>query len=349
MNKDQLVTVFIPMYNSENYIKETLESIIKQTYTNLEILIIDDGSTDKSVEIVRTFNDSRIKLLLNESNKGIPYTRNRGLKNAKGKYIALMDADDIAIKTRIESQVKYLDNHKDVDVVASNIQYICNNWIKNLIYKVNTYFKKGLSDKQVKMMMIFKSPIANPSAMIRKKTITDLNLVYDENCFIAQDYSFWVEMIIKDCKLIVLKNVLLKYRTDHMNITKLSSLNKKNMRKNIVFSIKNRILSHFGVNISEDEKYLFFEFFGEESIEKISRNDIKNIKEIIEKIKLFSDELDKEIFESILRERVRASLSRSKLSLKEKLNYYKEIVENSRMQDNLYIFSRHFINFIMSN
>ena len=86
-----MVTVFIPLYNTEKYIRESLESILNQTYSNLEILIVDDGSTDQSINIVSSFTDSRIRLIKNIENKGIPYTRNVGLNEANGEYMVIMD------------------------------------------------------------------------------------------------------------------------------------------------------------------------------------------------------------------------------------------------------------------
>src|SRR5690625_1414914 len=86
-----LVTVFMPVFNAERYISEALESIFNQTYGNLEILLVDDGSTDDSVNIINSYKDTRIRLIQNVRNRGIPYTRNIGLKEAKGKYIVIMD------------------------------------------------------------------------------------------------------------------------------------------------------------------------------------------------------------------------------------------------------------------
>ena len=107
MNKP-LVTVFIPVYNCEKYIKESLESIINQTYENLDILIIDDGSTDNTVNLIKQYKDTRIRLLRNDKNRGIPYTRSRGLEECRGEYLALMDADDISLSERIKKQVNFL-------------------------------------------------------------------------------------------------------------------------------------------------------------------------------------------------------------------------------------------------
>lgn len=349
MKHNELVTVFIPIYNSEKYIKETLKSIINQTYDNLEILIIDDGSTDRSLEIINEFKDKRIKILKNETNKGIPYTRNRGLKNSNGKYIAIMDSDDISMKDRIEKQVNYLQTHPNIDLVSSNIKKFSNNRFENFIYRIHSEFKKYLNDTQVKYNMIFSNPIPNTSVMIRKETIEKLNLRYDEKFFVAQDYNFWVDMILSNCKLIVMKDVLLEYRTGHMNITKFSSLNKKNIRKEIIFNIKDKMLNYYKIELSDYEKRMFFEFFGEERIEKINEIYIEKIIEILEKIKYSSEIIDKETFQIILQEKVKISLSKSKLTLKEKVSYYKRIAKNYELKDKIYIIIAHFIEKIIKN
>ncbi|MFS8652378.1 MAG: glycosyltransferase family 2 protein, partial [Caldibacillus sp.] len=116
---DPFVTVFMPVYNSGKYLVEAIESILRQTYRNLELLIVDDGSTDHSIEIIKTFADPRIRLIKNDQNRGIPFTRNVGLKEARGKYLAIMDSDDISHPERIERQVAYLENHPAIDVAGT--------------------------------------------------------------------------------------------------------------------------------------------------------------------------------------------------------------------------------------
>ena len=90
------VTVFIPVYNREHYISEAIESILTQSFPNFELLLVDDGSTDRSVEVMRSYDDARIRVVCNEHTRGIPQTRNRGLELARGVYIALLDSDDQA-------------------------------------------------------------------------------------------------------------------------------------------------------------------------------------------------------------------------------------------------------------
>ena len=110
------VSILMPMYNSEKYIKESINSILNQEYKNFELIIVDDGSIDSSIEIVKEYNDSRIKLYENIENKGLPYTRNKLLSLATGEYIALFDSDDIALKNRIKAQVEFLEKNKNIDI-----------------------------------------------------------------------------------------------------------------------------------------------------------------------------------------------------------------------------------------
>ena len=115
------ISVVMPAYNAENYIREAIDSILAQTFRDFEFLIIDDGSTDHTVEIIRSYSDSRIRLYQNERNMGVAATLNRGLDLARGEYIARMDADDISLPERFAKQAAYMDAHPDVAVCGSNI------------------------------------------------------------------------------------------------------------------------------------------------------------------------------------------------------------------------------------
>lgn len=110
------ISVIMPAYNAEQYISEAIESILNQTYSNFEFIIIDDGSTDRTVEMVQSYSDPRIRFVQNEHNLGVAATLNRGLKLATGEYIARMDADDIALRERFGKQVSFLDMHPEIAV-----------------------------------------------------------------------------------------------------------------------------------------------------------------------------------------------------------------------------------------
>ena len=129
-----IVTVIMPVYNAEKYLEESIESILNQSFKDFELLVINDGSTDLSSRILDKYKlkDQRIRIINNEGNKGLPYTRDRGLKLAKGKYIALIDADDVSYKNRLEEQVNYLDFNKEIDIVSSNFDFIENGEIRKI-------------------------------------------------------------------------------------------------------------------------------------------------------------------------------------------------------------------------
>ena len=113
------VSVLVPFYNSEAYIRQCIDSILNQTFTDFELVLLNDGSTDKSEEIVQSYNDKRIKYYKNERNLGIPISHNKLMDLAQGEYLALVDSDNICLPERLQKQVEFLDNHPDVTVVGS--------------------------------------------------------------------------------------------------------------------------------------------------------------------------------------------------------------------------------------
>src|SRR4051812_9656174 len=117
MTDSPKVTALIPVYDREPYVGEAIESILAQTFTDFELLVIDDGSTDRSRDIVRSYRDSRVRLGCNANNEGIPKTRNKGLRLARGEYLAFLDSDDWACAERFARQVTFLDTHPDYAAV----------------------------------------------------------------------------------------------------------------------------------------------------------------------------------------------------------------------------------------
>jgi glycosyltransferase involved in cell wall biosynthesis len=107
------ITVFMAAYNSENYISDSIKSILDQSFSDFELLIINDGSTDLTVDIIEKFNDPRIRLVHNDKNRGLTYTRNVALTEALGEYIAILDSDDIAVKNRLELQYNFFQQHPE--------------------------------------------------------------------------------------------------------------------------------------------------------------------------------------------------------------------------------------------
>ena len=135
------VTIGLPVFNCESFIEFAMMSILNQTFTNFEIIITDDGSTDRTLDILRGFNDSRIKIITDGENRGISFRLNQQIDMAKGKYFCRMDGDDIMFPDRLEHQIAFLESHKEIDVVGSSAIIIDDN---NEIIGTRGYIENGL-------------------------------------------------------------------------------------------------------------------------------------------------------------------------------------------------------------
>ncbi|MCT2347464.1 glycosyltransferase family 2 protein [Bacillales bacterium AN1005] len=255
---DPLITIFMPVYNTEKYIAESINSILNQTYKNFELLIIDDGSSDRSVEIIKSYKDNRVNLIRNEKNMGLPYTRNLGLKMAKGDYIAIMDSDDISDRERLERQLNILLENNNISVVISNFK---------LLYSSGKRKKSGLpqfSPEEIKAQLLFRNYILNSSAMISKDFLLKNEITYHEDFFACQDYMFWIDCI-KHGNIARDNYYLLEYRTGHENITSSSKKEKRAARKKLLDYIHINALQAFGFDLNTSECELFNRVFGEDN------------------------------------------------------------------------------------
>ena len=163
-NKTPQVSVIMPVYNGEKYLNEAIDSILQQFFIDFEFIIINDGSTDRSREIIESYKDDRI-ILINQKKQGVAKSINYGIKRANGKYIARMDADDISYPDRLEIQVNYLENNMKLIAVGSNADVI--NKDGNYVYTTNL----ELSNDNLKKNLLHKSPFIHPSLMVRSKEL----------------------------------------------------------------------------------------------------------------------------------------------------------------------------------
>lgn len=292
MNSLPLVTVFITAYNSEKYISQTIESIINQTYPNIEILIVDDGSTDNTTEIVQSFKDKRIRLLKNEKNMGIPFSRNIGLAKAKGDFIAIIDADDIAYRKRLEKQIIYLNKNPDIDVVGTYYKTMGNKYPR--VIKTNL-----LTPEEIKVYLIFYNNIANPTVLMRKKTLERHNIRYNLNYFVAQDYELWAQ-ISKIGKISIIPEALIKYRVGHANISGQSKKERSYERKMLLSSIHSDLLSYYGFNLPPQRIKLFNEIYNDNPSQSIEAKK-KDILSLVSDMLRINN--DKKIFNQLLFEK----------------------------------------------
>ncbi len=198
-----LISVLIAVYNGELYIKNTIQSILNQTYTNFELIIVVNCSSDSTKEILSEINDERIKIY--ETNIcQLAFNLNYGLLKAKGEYIARIDADDIAMANRLEKQLEVLKNG-NYDVVGSNLEFI------NEDGAVIGEKKYPEFNKTVRRNIMFASPLAHPSVMYKKSVI--LNVAGYMNGRVSEDYDLWLRLMRdKNIKFYNIQEKLIKYR-----------------------------------------------------------------------------------------------------------------------------------------
>lgn len=201
-----LVSVLIATYNSEKYIATTLESIIQQTYKNLEILIADDASQDNTKDIVRKYQikDKRIIMVENKQNLGIAMNMNNAIMKLKGQYVAILDGDDWAYPYRIEKQVETMEKDNRI-VLCSGYMDICDEFLNSTALR-----KYPITDSDIRKALIRYNPISHPASMWRKSTLLKTSL-YNPNLPICRDY----DLIVRISELGIYKNIaepLIKYR-----------------------------------------------------------------------------------------------------------------------------------------
>lgn len=234
----------MPAYNAEKFIKNAVESILNQTYRNFEFIIIDDGSQDKTLDIIKLYNDPRIKLIENKINIGIVESLNKGIRISTGEYIARMDADDISINTRFELQIAEF--KKNTNLI------LCGSWY-TIMYesKIISTVKLPISDIEIKSRLLFNNQFCHPSIMMKSEIAKFYK--YNDNHIGCEDYGLWIKLIDKG-EFINIPLSLLKYRIHYNNISL-----KKDKKKDIAIY---RIITeniyfkyHYSINKSDFTKF----------------------------------------------------------------------------------------------
>lgn len=198
------ISVVMPAYNAERYIAEAIDSILNQTYSDFELIIVNDGSKDKTEEIILSYSDNRIKYLKNEANQGICRTLNKGIDAAKGRYIARMDSDDISLPSRLGSQFIFMERHSNIVAAGSDI----------IIFGegISPYLGTMLHPPQeCKAGLLFNSCFAHPSVIIRKEILEKEHLIYKDEYKGLEDFELWWQLS-KYGDLANIHQPLLKYR-----------------------------------------------------------------------------------------------------------------------------------------
>jgi len=185
------VSVLLPVYNGEKFIELAVQSVLRQTHEDIEVIVVDDGSTDGTAEVLSRFSDDRL-IVCRKKNEGLVTALNYGLKKCSGQYVARMDADDICDKNRIAEQVNYFIQNKDVDILCTDVYVIdeCGRLIGEQL-------QYGFDNKMLwEMFWLCRGtkPIIHPSVMVRKKVFDDLGGYRDYNC--AEDKDLWIRALV---------------------------------------------------------------------------------------------------------------------------------------------------------
>jgi glycosyltransferase involved in cell wall biosynthesis len=238
--KSPKISVLIPVYNSEKYLRETMNSVLGQTFSDFELLLMDDASSDSTASIISSYNDPRICYELCPHN--FVDTFNRGLEKAQGKYIALLDHDDIMLPHRLQTQYDFMESHPDIVACGSYM---------------NTFGEKSLMmlcpvDNQDIILEFIKKrtgPVYNPTGFIRKQTVEKYNLRYKYGYSFTVDTKFWSD-VVKIGKMKNIPEVLVWYRT-HGTQASMTHINESHKHSELIV---HELFSFLVSKINENEK-----------------------------------------------------------------------------------------------
>ncbi len=195
------VTVLMAVYNGERYLREAMESVLAQTFADFEFLVVDDGSTDASAQIIASYADPRVRPVRNRANLGLVASLNRGLELARGEYVARMDADDISRPERLSHQVRFMEVHPGVGVCGSWVQFFPDRYI----------WKLPRSSEEIRCRQFSIVGVAHPSVMLRRRLFVEHGLFYSPGFPYLEDFELW-DRALKHMEFANIQEVLLDYR-----------------------------------------------------------------------------------------------------------------------------------------
>jgi len=200
----KLVSIILPVYNQEDYIRECISSLLDQTYQHLEIIVVNDRCEDASIGIVRSFKDERIRIIDNARNVGLAASVNRAIQQSRGDFLARMDADDIALPQRIEKQVEFLLRHESISILGTAMQSFGHSRYKHVFPETH---------ENCKTRLLFNVCFGHPTVMFRRQVFDDSRSFYDESLQqYSEEYDLWCRVVDR-YNFANLPDILLQYRT----------------------------------------------------------------------------------------------------------------------------------------
>lgn len=215
------------VYNAAEFLRQSIESILGQTFTDFELLIGDDGSTDNSFEIISSYKDDRIRIFRNPRNRGIAYTCNNLIRESKGEYLGRHDSDDISLPGRFQKQMDFFKKHPEIKVCGTNVTVFGDKRQKKF---------HPLHDEEIRAYMILNDPFCTSSVIFKKP---DRPIYFEESLLVSEDYAFFYELS-KYSRMANLPDHLLKYRWHPNNITQL----RKEIMVESANQIRTEIINH---------------------------------------------------------------------------------------------------------
>jgi glycosyltransferase involved in cell wall biosynthesis len=219
MLKYPKISVVMAVYNGESHIRSSVESILNQAYRDFEFIIVDDCSSDDTVNIIKTYNDSRIRIICNEKNIGQTKSLDEGLRIAKGEFIARIDVDDTAFPGRLEKQLNYMLKHSEYAAIGTSALKVFQGSCKKEVYKA------ACAPSEVMVRLFYTTPLLHVTVMMRKDAVLKVG-GYDRGFLICADYALWSNLIRNKYKVISLPEILMKFKVSDESY---SSRNQENI------------------------------------------------------------------------------------------------------------------------
>jgi glycosyltransferase involved in cell wall biosynthesis len=219
-----LISVVVAVYNGSLYLGETIQSVLDQTFKDFELILVDDCSTDNSVDIIKSYTDPRIKLVQNSQNLGVVKNTNLGFAIARGRYIALLGHDDICVPERLQTQYDCMENNPSIS--------FCGSWMETFgsTNQIITYPNK---QEVINSKLLFSTTFGAPSVMMRKRDFWENKLIYRDSYKCAEDYDLWVRASIRGLKSTNIPQVLVKYRVHDKQMSNKFSRNQAELTSRI--------------------------------------------------------------------------------------------------------------------
>ena len=204
------ISCLMNVYNGEKHVKEAVDSILNQTFTDFEFVIIDDGSTDRTLQILESYDDPRIRIFKNGRNLGISESRNRGLKKVRGKYVAPLDADDISLPHRFETLYRFMEENPQIDICGSATE---------VFGSVSRISKPLPTHEEIFAGFLRDCRMLYSTVIIRREKIASLDEPFDVRFTFSEDYDLWVRLALMGLTFANLNDVLVKYRVHDTNVS----------------------------------------------------------------------------------------------------------------------------------